>query len=158
MISSFPTKKPYNPGGYHSFRFTPAYLVTAFPMISNARAIVPLSFTAGNDWLQGYATTETLTYDEEPVNDGNGTYYNYTVAGFVPGDLADLIYLVSAMEKMRHIVLIRDTAGILRLVGSPAAPLDFIATYGSGAARTDQKGFNFKFTGSSLYRSPVYDV
>jgi len=160
MLTDFPTKKDYNPGGYKSFSFTPTQAVTSYPIIAQARALVAMVFAAGNDWLQGYATTETLSYSEEAVFDesGAGVYYSLTVAGFVPGDKPELIDLMAQMDKQRFIVSIDDTAGIQRLVGSPSMPLDFSAAFGSGAIRTDQKGFNFKFTGASTYRSPVYQV
>jgi hypothetical protein len=156
MISDFPAKKDYNPGGYLSFQFAPAQLVASFPMIANSKTVVPVAFLAGYDWFNGYATTETLVFNEEPAFDEGGTYYNITVTGFAPGDKPELVDLIGLMADNRFILQVKDTAKINRLVGTPKSPLDFSATFGSGGARADQKGFTFNFTGQALYRAPVY--
>jgi hypothetical protein len=156
MINNFPVHKTYTPGGYASFRFLSHNLVTTYPMISEGKALVPVATENNVAFFDGYATRETLNYEEEPVDNGNGTYYNLTVSGFVPGEAAALIDLMETLAYYRHLVIVKDPLGLQRLVGSPAAPLDFQAKFNSGTARPDSKGFNFKFTGQSLYRSPVY--
>jgi hypothetical protein len=157
MISSFPTKNAYNPGGYSHFNFVPKDFVSAYPMISGGTALVPVGLAAGYAWLTGYATRGTLNYIEQPQNDGNGTYYLQTITGFVPGERAELIDLLQQMADVRYLVSIKDVFSQWRLVGSLACPLDFMAEYDSGTLYADQKGFKFTFTGTSINRSPVYN-
>jgi len=158
MLTDFPSKKPYNPGGYNAFQFIPYYNVEAYPMIANSQVLVPLELSPGAAWLTGYATMETLSYDEAPQRDEAGPYYTLTVSGFVPGDTQGLIDLVHQMQSQRFIVLVHDSLGKQRLVGTPRAPLDFAAAFGSGKMRADQKGFNITFSGVSTFPSPVYEV
>jgi len=91
--------------------------------------------------------------------DANGLYYNISVSGFAPGEHADLVDLMDSMANgVRYLLLLRDANRIMRLVGSPALAMEFSASYNSGAQKSELKGFSYKFTGSCLYRAPVYDV
>lgn len=157
MITNFPDKKPYNLGGYLSFIFSPVQYISGYTrsLAGNVQSAL-VAFSAGAGWLTGYATRETLAYTEETQLDDNGNYYNLTVAGFVPGDKPELEQILAEMEMRRHLVVLKDPAGILRIIGSKAQPLDFSASFGSGAARADQKGYTFKFTGASSVRAPQY--
>lgn len=154
MVSNFPNKKAYNPGGYTKFYFLPSYHVDTFPMIVNGRAQVPVGLKVGAMWYEGYATPGTLSYSEEAREDPNGKYYLPVLTGFVPGDKPALINLLQNMEKLTFIVMLRDSAGKFKLIGSPGCPLELSANFGSGEKRADSKGFSFKFTGQAFYRAP----
>jgi hypothetical protein len=130
--------------------------VQSYPMISNARALVPVGTWSDIPWFQGYATRETLVYEEEPQNTGNGEYYIQTITGFAPGDRPELIDLMESMPYTKYLTLIKDPLAKLRLVGTPIMPLTFSAKFSTGGLRSDQKGFFFKFTGESLKRAPAY--
>jgi hypothetical protein len=60
--------------------------------------------------------------------------------------------------KERFIVLLKDPQGNYRLIGTPAAPLEFTANFSSGSANSDEKGYRFTFTVNSIVRSPVYSI
>lgn len=157
MLTNFPAKKIYLSGGYRSFQFVPVNKVLSYPMISAAAAVVAVGLSSDAAWYQGYATDQTLSYTEEQQVDANGKYFNLIVSGFIPGDSQALITLISEMEIYRHLLTVKDSRGFKRLIGSPAAPLDFSANFNSGTGRSDQKGFTFQFTGQSLYRAPIYN-
>lgn len=157
MVTNFPAKPAYNLGGYTSFKFSPYQFIYDFPLIAAGAAASAIVFTAGYTWHEGYATQETLSYTEEPQSDDGGQIYNITISGFVPGESPQLVDLVESMALDRYVLLIRDSSGQLRLAGSAEAPLDFSASFGSGAARQDLKGFNIKFSGQSKRRAPGYD-
>lgn len=157
MITNFPAKKIYNQGGYNSFTFSPFQLISGIQRtVANNMPSALVSFAAGDDWLSGYATVQTLAYTEDPQQDANGTFYNLTIAGYVPGDKPELEQILGEMEQQRHIVVLKDTSGILRLVGTRDMPLSFNAAFSSGANRSDQKGYTFKFSGTSTLRAPQY--
>jgi len=126
-------------------------------MISNGSALVPVSLVNSAVWLKGYATRETLSFDEETQVNEHGTYYTPVISGLAPGEAAPLIDIIENMPLQRFLVIIKDPLGRQRLVGSPMMPLNFSAKFGSGSARPDAKGFNFKFYGESLNRAPVYN-
>jgi hypothetical protein len=126
-------------------------------MISDGSAIVAAALSGSSSWYDGYATRETLSFEEEPQNDGHGSYLKPIISGFVPGEAASLISVMDSMPLYRFLVIIKDPLGRQRLVGSPVMPLNFSAKFGSGTARPDAKGFNFKFYGDSLNPAPVYN-
>lgn len=154
MISNFPKKKAYNPGGYTSFFFLPFNEVATFPMIVNGVAVVPVGLKNGAKWRAGYATPETLLFEEEGFEDANGPFYLPIITGFVPGDKPALISLIQSLEKVPCLVILRDSLGKMRLVGSVGCPLTLTSKEGSGSKRSDSKGLSFKFAGQALYRAP----
>jgi hypothetical protein len=158
MITNFPDKPVYNLGGYLSFIFAPVSTVIGDQRyVSGNAPSATVSFVAGRNWLSGYATRETLVFTEEPQFDDNGNFYNLTIAGFVPGDNPQLEQILYEMENQRHLVVLKDAGGVLRLAGSKKQPLSFSASFASGGARSDIKGYNFKFTGSASLRAPQYN-
>jgi len=155
MYNNFPNKKAYNPGGYREFLFLPDYSIETFPMILNGSAQVPVGLAPGATWFAGYSTPETLSFTEESKTDANGTWYQQVISGFAPGDKPELVALMENLEKGRFLVMLRDSQGIRRLVGTPYSPLELQSNFNSGDKRSDLKGFAFKFTGQSLFRAPV---
>lgn len=158
MITGFPSKKIYNTGGYSSFEFLPYNLVYTYPMITQGVTYIPVGLYEGHPWLKGYATAGSLVFTEEQVVDENGQPWNQTINGFVPGDKAELVFLMANMARTRYLVLLRDSSGQMRLVGTPKRPLKFTSSYGSGGERSEQKGYHFKFTAQSLFPAPAYKV
>jgi hypothetical protein len=158
MIGNFPLKQSYNPGGYSTFYFIQKQYVSSFPITVNGVAAAPLMFWSQKDWLTGYATRGTLQYTEDTQSDANGLFYVKTITGFIPGDRPELISMLEDMVKERFIVLLKDPQGNYRLIGTPAAPLEFTANFSSGSANSDEKGYRFTFTVNSIVRSPVYSI
>lgn len=156
MISNFPSKKLYNPGGYGKFYFLPHTSVDTFPMIVSGAAQVAVGLKVGHAWLEGYSTAETLNFSEESADDAHGPFYIPIISGFVPGDRPELVSLLQTMENMRFLVKLKDSLGKYKLVGSPGCPLKLLSNFSSGDRRSDLKGFAFKFTGQALYRAPDY--
>lgn len=157
MISNFPTKAAYNPGGYASFKFIPLINVISFPAITNH--VISTAISISGSWLQGYSTYETLSFKEDLVKSGHGESYSSVLSGFVPGESAELAQLLYAMEQMKwFIVQISNSKNKIRILGSIQNPLEFSSSFSSGDQRSDVKGSNFKFTGDMLYRAPFYQL
>jgi len=158
MITSFPSKWLYNPGGLRHFKFMPAYQVINQPLIRDSEITEPFTFSPGLSWLDGYATAETLNFNEPGTDSENGTIYDPEISGFVPGDKLDLIRLMSKMDRQPFLVLITDALGQLRVCGSHGYPLTFLSSFNSGTGRADSKGFQFSFKTQCIFRAPVYNV
>lgn len=156
MLTNFPTPKTYNQGGLRSFKFLHRNAVNVWPGIFNSKILLPIVLNEGFVWLNGYATPLTLAYAEDSKDNENGNYYEQQIVGFAPGDKLELINLMEQMANNNFIVLIKDTNNQTRLVGSHGYPLTFSAVYNSGAGREEAKGYNFKFSGVSIFRAPVY--
>jgi hypothetical protein len=155
MITSFPSRPVYNPGGYLSFKFIPSIYITGMPAPSNH--VINTVITIVNAWLQGYATYETLLFTEEVIKSAHGESYRPTLTGFIPGESAELADLIYSMEQVKDFVLlITDNRGRIRVAGSDTMPLEFSASFSSGDERSSTKGYNFKFTGDALTRAPSY--
>jgi hypothetical protein len=157
MITSFPTRPAYNPGGYTSFNFIPSIYITSFPGAENH--VITSAITVSNPWLTGYSTYETLSFNEDTVKSGQGESYRPEVTGFVPGEYPELTELLHAMEQMKNFVLqITNNRGKIRIVGSPDMPLQFLSSFSSGDQRSSAKGYGLKFIGDTLSRAPFYEL
>lgn len=156
MLTNFPKSKTYNLGGLVGFKFVHCSAVDSWPGIFNSKVSQALLLKPGFEWLTGYSTPETLNFDEPSKETQNGPYYEKIVSGFVPGDKEELLALMEQMDGRMFILIIKDTNGQDRLIGSHGDFLTFYSTYNSGSTRQDQKGYNFKFTGSAIFRAPVY--
>lgn len=158
MITDFPLKSLYNPGGLRNFKFIPALLVKTYPFISSSQVLEALTFLPEVDWLNGYSTPDTLLFDEDSESSENGPMYKQEVSGFAPGDKLALIDLMNDMEGQSFVIRTTDYSGQLRLIGSHGTPLTFSAKYTSGSGRSNSKGYQFKFTGYTNFRAPAYNV
>ena len=158
MISNFPAKRSYNPGGYKGFKFSPLSAVSIYPAIQSGAINLPYTFTQGNGWLDGYATYGTLLFKEIGVPSDNGKFYNQEITGFVPGDSPELSALMDEMEQQPFIIRLLDPRGKMRVAGTHCYPLIFTAEFNSGGNRPDAKGYTFKFTGQSIFRAPAYNA
>ncbi|WP_074590450.1 hypothetical protein [Pedobacter antarcticus] len=156
MISSFPPKKLYNPGGLLGFKFIPFNQVVSYPEIVDSVINKQLALTYGSSWLTGYSTAQTLNFDEECIQTENGPTYLQTISGYVPGDRPELIALLQALEGIEMVVQVMDPRGQNRLVGSHGYPLVFKAVYKSGTNRPDARGFSYTISNTSIFRAPVY--
>ena len=156
MLTNFPKSNSYNLGGLRSFQFVHRSAISAWPGIFNGKVLTPISLKEGFEWLTGYATPETLSFSENSKDEQNGPYYEKEITGFVPGNKDELIDLMNKMDGHEFVLIVKDPNNQTRLVGSHGFPLLFSSLYNSGAGRPDARGFNFKFTGVSIFRAPVY--
>lgn len=155
MIANFPKKPMTNLSGLLSFEFIPVYLVSAYPTIVDGIATSALSVVAGATIFTGYATADSLGFNENQKESEQGEYYEQNVFGFTPGNKPELTILMQNMAKSGFYVITKDPQGVKRLIGY-GQNLKFSSDYSSGVNRTDQKGYKFSFSGLSLFRAPVY--
>lgn len=158
MITNFPLKSSYNPGGFRKFQFVPSYLVLNYPDIQSGQITQPINLLSGAAWLLGYSTPGTLVFEEEGTDTDNGKVFKQVISGFVPGDKLILMDLMNNMEGLPFVVQLTDASGHIRILGTHGHRLVFSAKYGSGGERSETKGYQFKFSGEAKYRAPVYNV
>lgn len=157
MITNFPLKSFYIPGGVRSFQFIPAYQVITYPEIKSGQISQPLEFLTGKVWLNGYSTAGQLIFTEESESTVNGPTFNQEITGFYPGDKLPVLDLMNEMHRHPFMVKVTDASGQTRLVGSPGNPLEFTAKYSSGLERADAKGYQFKFAVTTSESAPAYN-
>lgn len=156
MLKNFPISKTYNLGGLVGFKFIHSSAVETWPGVFNGKVTTSLTLKAGHEWLTGYSTPETLSFDEEGDDNPNGPIYDRLISGFVPGEKDELLDLMSQMQGQEFILLIKDPNQKQRLIGSHGTPVLFGGSYNTGATRQDLRGFKFKFTGKAIFRAPIY--
>lgn len=157
MITDFPAKPVYNQGGYSTFKFIPHLFITSFPAAVNH--VISTAIITSSPWLNGYATYETLQFNEEDIKSGHGKSYRAQISGFIPGEYPELTQLLFEMEQMeKFVVQLRNSQGKIRIIGSPERPLEFSSVFSSGDQRSSAKGYTLKFTGDELNRAPFYQL
>ncbi|MGY4385660.1 hypothetical protein ACVWYN_002706 [Pedobacter sp. UYP24] len=158
MISNFPTKKLSNLGGLKGFKFIPSFHISVAPPISEGVITSAIVLQPGKSWLNGYATPETLEYNEEAKDSDNGVIFTCHLSGFVPGDFPELNSLLNTMAGLPFCVQFYNAKNELRIAGTQGQPLIFSYTFKSGSARSDSKGYQFEFLGESICSAPAYNI
>lgn len=152
MITSFPKRAMFNPGGLTAFYFIPSYSIIGIPDTYNGRVMSSIKTNDGENFYKGYATLDTLKYSEKPTKTENGTYYTQQLTGYYPGDDPNVQALFQEMERPGHsyLVVFEDMLGKRRLAGL-GSKLDFTANYDS-----ENKRYAFTFSGDTLEKAPLY--
>lgn len=158
MIKHFPKFKGNNPAGLRSFKFVHIGHIAQFPAVKNGQTLGPIQLISGKEWLDGYSTLYTLLFRELPKTSANGLFYTQSLTGVAPTDRLELLDLMQSMEGQEFVVLVEDATGKTRLLGGYGYPLTFMANFSSGSNRSEAKGFEFEFFGSSEFRAPIYTV
>ncbi len=152
MITSFPSRALFNPGGLSAFYFIPYYSVASIPDVYKGRTVAPLQLKPKLAFHKGYATQESLKFTEKTTKTDNGPYYPQDLQGFYPGDSDEAQHLFADMEQLgkQFFVIFEDHLGRKRLAGYAGA-LEFSADYDS-----ENKRYSFSFSGNALEKAPVY--
>jgi hypothetical protein len=155
MITHFPNNPMMNLAGVFSFTFIPYHLITSLPAVQNKVVTESPLFALVNAGYKGYSTLEELEFIETAKEDENGTFYQWEINGFMPGDGELLIPLMEYMETCKHLVIIKDAMDQQRIVGMNS-PLNFTAVFKSGSKAGEARGYKYSFTGPSISRAPIY--
>lgn len=149
---SFPKRAVLNPGGLSAFYFIPMDSILEIPPQAKGYITNALKLKSNAHWYAGYSTSESLKFNEKTNKTPHGTYYTPTLQGLYPGDSGEVQALFSDMESMGKffMVVFEDMLGRRRLAGYGGA-LGFESDYDS-----ENKRYNFSFSGDSLERAPIY--
>lgn len=156
MITDFKNNKTTegaNKGGLCSFRFCPLSYVDVMPMATGGEYLGTITFESGKGWLTGYATYDTLDWDEQPQGGG---LYEPKLKGFCPIDEPDNVAMFEEMKADRFLILAKDRHGREVLSGAIDAGLVFDFRRGKGGRGNNLHGQFFEFGGVILPRPSYY--
>ena len=106
-----------------------------------------LVLTLGTDWAQLQGTSYTPALDVEAAPTAHGPGYEHELAGFFAGDQAAVAAQFRKMQGRRFVLLYRDYAGVVRLVGDPRGGLEFSYKLSTGTKPGERKGYAWRFKG-----------
>ncbi len=150
MITDFKNNKQTeqsNKSGLCSFKFCPVSFVDQMPLASDGAYIDPITFHSGKNWLNGYATYDTLLWDEDPQGGG---LFAPSLKGFCPTDEPDNVALFTAMRAERFLILAKDRHGREVLSGNIQHGLIFNFKRTKGNRANNAQGQMFEFGGIVL--------
>ncbi|MBE7177732.1 MAG: hypothetical protein INR69_15090 [Mucilaginibacter polytrichastri] len=147
--------KSENLGSVLKIQAAPVEAFRAFP----AKPLITvnetlLQFRAGVTWYDLYCSPQTMGYQMDGKEDGNGKYYEHQVVGFVPGDEPDLEAQWKLYQSQDWILKITLATGRQKLIGTPRRPLTFETSQSTGTTPGDPAGTRITFSGQSMDRSP----
>lgn len=142
-----PSYENGNKGGLQSFRFCPVEWVDVMPMVADGAYLTTITFVATRGWLTGYASKDTLLWDEEPQG---GNLYKPVLKGFCPTDEKVNLALFELMKGKQFLVLAKDMHDREVLCGKPDSGLIFSFKRGKGNRGNNHHGQDFEFGGVAL--------
>ena len=135
-----------NMGGINFFQFIEIDKILTFPR-QFLGEIGLISLKEGNDWSAGYGIQNTLELNVTPQKDNQGTIFNVMLSGEYPGASAAQMEEFRNMLNRKYIVLIKDSSGKTKVLGSLEEPLEFNYSEKTGKAASDRPGVLFSFEG-----------
>jgi len=157
MIKSFPLPEPYNIGGCQDFKFIPANQFPSILIPANLEVNTAISIPNPHRWLFGYATYNTLLFEEKQEESLSGYLFLTSITGFYPKITPSILSQLHLMTKEHFIVLLTDRNGITRLCGTKDNPLIFTFHQTSGTAVSDRPGISFTFSAEQIHPSAIYN-
>jgi hypothetical protein len=98
----------------------------------------------------------TGAYTEAAAPNPQGTTYRVAVSVFLPGDSPAVRAELNSMRHRRYMLRMKNRDGQLLLIGTPEQPLRFESRFTSGPQGGDQRGYECRFEGNTLTKSPGY--
>ncbi len=95
----------------------PCMHVDLWPGSRNGQMLGKIKVKEFRDWTKLYFTDHTAALTETQANTAHGRKYTYQVTGFYPGDSTELRTFLGITEWVKFIVRIRDTYGMVRIIG-----------------------------------------
>lgn len=152
MIKNFPKRPILNPGGLGSFYFVPKYEIDRFPKVANGMAQQHVTFKNSSYWYLGYASSDSLEFDEKSQTSDNGRYFDVNLDGAYPGDFLEIVALFNEMGNftISYVLVFVDHLGKQRIAGLDG-DLFFTSSFSS-----KEKRYLFSFEGKCLDSAPIY--
>jgi hypothetical protein len=112
-----------------------------------------VNFKTGGAWHKVYATIETMSFDSELENPRHGNSYPVKIIGQIPGSklVKDVISKLAGHKY--YIARIKDSNGVIRIVGDINTPLKFGFNQSTGSTLKNFNGYRFTLEGE-LERQP----
>jgi len=145
-------------GGANYFYFVPVDQVVSVSRPQAGNVSLPITLQPGSLWLSGYASYDSLSLDSRLETDGNGGFYESSVKGFYPKPSAPLVHYLNSVKNNRFLVLIKDSNGSTRIVGSQSQPCSFSFSERTGSKAMDVPGIAFEFKSLSYIPPLFYSI
>lgn len=140
-----------NLGGCKSFKFAPESYISSIGIATNLN-ITTITFESGYDWLTGYATFESLKFEEKQKNSRNGVQYDIIISGFIPKDNSTDLVNLNEMKSKKFIVVVEDNNNNERIAYWCKFTFDRATQ-----SKVDQRnGYSFSFYTSMNNPAPFY--
>jgi hypothetical protein len=134
-----------NQGGNLQFYYLPVNNVSLIPRAVNGTVLSEISLKDIANWFLGYSTNDLLSFESQLVSNEHGSYYENTVKGFYPKPSATFIEYLYDVRHRKFILLVMDSNGRLRIVGSVEQPCTLTFVEKTGTRAQDLPGVSFEF-------------
>ena len=145
-------------GGNSGFEFSPVQLVSSIPQAIDGLVTTAIPMVGSTTFMDGYATANTLSYNEASEQTRAGTIYKVSVKGFYPKASAAMISLFAEMVRQKFILLVTEISGEKLIFGNKNEPLSFNFSKSSKNAPGERSGYDFEFSGTLTSPAPYYSV
>jgi hypothetical protein len=125
----------------------PCMHVDLWPGSRSGQMLGKIKVKEFRDWTKLYLTDHTPAFSETQANTAHGRKYSYQVTGFYPGDSAELRTFLGVTEWVKFFVRIRDTYGVLRIIGDNLYGLEVDAESMIAAEMAGRRGTMITFSG-----------
>lgn len=149
MIRSFPRYRGSdNLGGIQqAFYFLAVSEIERLPVLLKGIRSGAIQTVGGTKWHVGYATMETLLYQEPQTREHAGTIWSAELSGICPQDSELLRNLFEEMSLQKFVVIFRDSNGRTKIAGSLEEPLQFSYSPTTGDKVETLNAYSFRFHG-----------
>lgn len=96
----------------------PCMHVSLWPGARSGMMLGVIGVQAPHDWIKLYQSEHSAGFQEKIVPTVHGRKYVYQFSGFYPGDSEELRRFLGITEWVKFILRIRDTYGLVRIVGN----------------------------------------
>jgi hypothetical protein len=107
-------------------------------------------------WHEGYCIEQSMRYSEKRKESGQGVFFEKEFSGIIPKPIKLNEDLYTEMEYKKFVLAIKDSNGLVKIVGSPREPVRFYVDLESGESLANLNQHQIKFYGKGIKRSPVY--
>jgi hypothetical protein len=135
-----------NMGGcYELFNFIPANVINVMPKYDAGKYSSDLTFQSGSDWLTGRSLHKSISFSDEQITNGNGSFYAIKIVGFVPKLTYQYLHLFNEMSSQKFVIKITDNNGNILIFGTKKEPLSFKFSRTSEQSPVGLAGHKFEF-------------
>lgn len=141
--------------GFVAAFYLPQEDLAAEPVVLNGAVVGDLVLAPGAGWHALPYTQGTLKLDEQPKPDRGGTTYLVRVSAQRPQPDASVLDALDALDRRRLLLLLVETNGGRRLIGSKEEYVQLLAGT-EGQHPGTRAGVELRLEGATTRRAPYY--
>jgi len=105
-------------------------------------------------WLIGYHNNENTEVETNPKQTDQGVIYESQVNLFIPGDDDSLRLLLTRMEQLRFVVMVKETTGTVKILGDKISACRMTFKFKN---KQGKKGYDVIFSCSNTNPAYIYN-